>query len=291
MKLRQSQTLRNQRRNLRFTQWKQSQRLLHTPGVDLDDSYTLYTVEQGRQNVGFSNPLRSGSVRPLRTKHIPKMELGGEGDSKMEEKGCRNDVTEEREVTEKFRVIGRRRRSPTRGPDSRDPNWVQPTPVQTSADDTPVAQLPQLKQETQLRPNPSAATRDQKSSWPETRKPNPIPDAHSPAHLQTFPFSPGPIHHSRSTQTLDCNWKPARLTRQPSPRPETAAHASPSGCATCHVCSATPLGFVWGKIDHFKIVFHKFKLKINYVCEILTKVLNDPIGTNHQRKRRTYTRS
>ena len=32
---------------------------------------------QGRRNVEFLNPSRSGSVRPLRTKPIPKTKLGG----------------------------------------------------------------------------------------------------------------------------------------------------------------------------------------------------------------------
>ena len=96
-------------------------------------------------------------------------------------------------------------------------------------------------QKAQLRPNPSATTQEQKPNRPETRKPNPTPDAHSPTHLHMFPFSPGPVHHSQSTQTRDCNQKLACSTQQPTPRPETVAHASPSGCATWHVCSATPL--------------------------------------------------
>ena len=31
-----------------------------------------------------------------------------------------------------------------------DPNWVQPTPVQTSTDDTPAAQSPQPKPESSI---------------------------------------------------------------------------------------------------------------------------------------------
>ena len=47
---------------------------------------------QDRRNVEFSNPLRSGSVRPLRTKPIQKTELGGERDSRTEENRGKTDV-------------------------------------------------------------------------------------------------------------------------------------------------------------------------------------------------------
>ena len=83
-------------------------------------------------------------------------------------------------------------------------------------------------QKAQLWPNPPATTREQKPNRPETRKPSPTPDAHTPAHLHVF-LQPRPAHHSRST-------------RKPAPRPETAVHALPSGCAKWHVYSTTPLG-------------------------------------------------
>jgi len=77
---------------------------------------------QERQNVEFSNPSRFGSVRPLRTKLIPKMKLGGERDSgtkeKKEEKDVETTLTRrERGRRKEPQVTGWTRRSPTRGPD------------------------------------------------------------------------------------------------------------------------------------------------------------------------------
>ena len=47
---------------------------------------------QGRRNVEFSNFSRSGSVRPLQTRSIPKTGLGGRRDSGTEEKGGKKDI-------------------------------------------------------------------------------------------------------------------------------------------------------------------------------------------------------
>ena len=65
----------------------------------------LYTVGQGRQNVEFPNPLRSGSVRPLRTKQTQKTELGGRRRLGNGEKRGKMDV----ETTLSRRERGRRK--------------------------------------------------------------------------------------------------------------------------------------------------------------------------------------
>ena len=84
----------------------------------------------------------------------------------------------------------------------------------------------------QIRP---AMTREQKPNWPETHKPSPTP-TRTAQPTYTFPSAQaGPSPTTRP--------KILRASRQPMPRPETAAHASPSGCATRHICSTTPLGF------------------------------------------------
>jgi len=161
----------------------------------------------------------------------------------MREKGRRNDVTEVRERSPETSC--NRAKKTKSDPRARLPR-PKPSPTHSSKPQPTTLSHPSClspNQKAQLRPNPLATTREQKLSRPETRKPKPTPDAHSPAHLQAFPFNPGPVHHSRSTQTRDCNRKPAHSTRQPAPRPETAAHTSPSGCAMWHVCSVTPLGF------------------------------------------------
>ena len=126
----------------------------------------------------------------------------------------------------KFLIIGRRRRSPTHDPDQRP----EPRPTRSSLSPQPneatAAQTPRPNPK-----NPSNATRVQKPNRPETRKPNPIPDAD------------GLVHYMRSTQ--------ARSTTRAQPRPTTApenprldprppAHASPPTCVMWHVCSATP---------------------------------------------------
>ena len=77
---------------------------------------------QGRRNVEFLNFSKSGSVRPLQSKSIPKTGLGGRRDSGTKKKGEKKDVKTTLTRNEKGRrknaqATGRRGRSLTRGPD------------------------------------------------------------------------------------------------------------------------------------------------------------------------------
>ena len=104
---------------------------------------------QGRRNVEFLNFSRSGSVRPLQTRSIPKTGLGGRRDSGTEEKGGKKDIEttltrREKSHQKNVQAIGCRRQSPTRGPDpatQTEPNHLRSAQYST----TPAAQSLQRK--------------------------------------------------------------------------------------------------------------------------------------------------
>ena len=163
---------------------------------------------QGRWNVGFPNFSRSGSVRPLRTKSIPKTGLGGRRDSGTEEKEGKKDVKTTLTRREKGRrknsqATGRRGRSPTRGPDPA--TRTEPNPLRSAQYLTvPTAQSLQPKTH-----KPSyGPTRDPKAqSKADTPSPTQDPKAQSKADTP----SPTHLHFSFSRAGLSPtnNWSPA----------------------------------------------------------------------------------
>ena len=150
---------------------------------------------QGRRNVEFLNFSRSGNVRHLQTKSIPKMELGGGRDSRMEEKGGKKDVETtltRREKSHKKNAQATRKEDEVRS-EGRIPQ-LEPNPITLGQPST--QQFPRPSRFSLKRVSPVTAQPDSLDPRPASL----VQRRHTQPSPPTLFLQPRPTCHPRTTR-------------------------------------------------------------------------------------------